>query len=75
MINFKVNCRTVLSDSEHSVTGRMPQTVNVFRQTLYINTNTFLILSLHAGNDHSLVGRYGNAHRILHDFRLESRCK
>ena len=75
ILNFKVNCRTVLSDIEHSATVHMSQTVNVFRQTLYINTNTFLISQLHAGNDHSLAGRYGNAHRILLDFRLQSRCK
>jgi hypothetical protein len=75
IFNFKVNCRTVLSDIEHSVTVHMSQTVNVWRQTLYINTNTFLISQLHAGNDHPLAGRYGNAHRILHDFRLQSRCK
>lgn len=75
IFNFKVNWRTLLSDIEHSVTVHMPQTVNVFRQALYINTDTFTLRQLHAGNDHPLAGRYGNARRILHDFRLQSRCK
>jgi hypothetical protein len=38
--NFKVKWRTEVADIEHSVTVHMPQTVNVFKPTLYINTNS-----------------------------------
>jgi len=57
MFNFEVNWKTVLSDIDHSVTVHMPQTADVFRHTLYININTFLIIQLDAGNDHPLAGR------------------
>ena len=73
VFSFEVHCKRVLSDIAHSVTVLMPQTEDVFRQTLYININTFLILHLNAGNDHPTAGRYGNIHSIFHDFRHQWR--
>ena len=55
----------------------MPQTADIFRQPLYSNTNTFVILQLGymLGMAILLLEDTGNVHRILHDFRLQWRCK